>query len=64
MVPAFETKRLFLRPISLAMSENYEKHFVNYEDISQLSAAVPWPYPKNGVAEYLESVKKKKRAPA
>lgn len=30
------------------------RHFVDYEVISHLSATVPWPYPKNGVREFLE----------
>ena len=55
-VPTFETKRLLLKPVTLAIAKDYEKHFVNYDVISQLSAAVPWPYPKNGVVDYLSAV--------
>jgi RimJ/RimL family protein N-acetyltransferase len=38
------------------MAADYEKHFVDYEVISQLSSVVPWPYPKGGVAEYLKTL--------
>lgn len=35
---------------------DYEKHFVDYEVIRNLSAAVPWPYPKDGIRDFLEQV--------
>lgn len=38
------------------MAADYEKYFVDYEVISHLSAAVPWPYPKGGVADYLKTI--------
>jgi [ribosomal protein S5]-alanine N-acetyltransferase len=52
-VPSFYTSRLILQPPTLADAPAYERHFVDYEVISHLSAAVPWPYPRAGVAEYL-----------
>lgn len=55
-VPTFETDRLILRPIQLSDAEAYEAIFVDYEVVSQLAAAVPWPYPKGGVAEYLSNL--------
>lgn len=54
--PVFETERLLLRPIQLADAESYEKNFVDYEVIAHLSALVPWPYPKGGVKEFLNSI--------
>ncbi len=54
--PTLETQRLILKPITLEMADDYEKNFVDYEVINQLSALVPWPYPKGGVAEYLKSL--------
>ncbi len=50
-LPIFETRRLLLRGVTLEDAPAYQKHFVNYEVISQLSDRVPWPYPENG-AEY------------
>jgi [ribosomal protein S5]-alanine N-acetyltransferase len=55
-IPTFDTERLILKPIELSDAESYERHFVDYEVISQLSALVPWPYPKGDVAEYLSDV--------
>jgi RimJ/RimL family protein N-acetyltransferase len=52
-LPIFKTERLFLKEVTSADIPSYEKYFVDYEVISQLSAAVPWPYPKNGVGEFL-----------
>ena len=51
--PLFETNRLLLRPPTLDDVPAYTRHFVDYEVIRHLSAAVPWPYPDNGVADYL-----------
>jgi ribosomal-protein-alanine N-acetyltransferase len=55
-VPTFETERLLLRAVALADAPAYQKHFVDYEVISQLASAVPWPYPENGAYEYLETI--------
>lgn len=55
-VPTLQTKRLILKPIRLSDAESYEALFVDYEVVSQLAAAVPWPYPKGGVAEYLKTL--------
>jgi len=34
--------------------ESYARHFVDYEVIRHLSSAVPWPYPEDGVREYVK----------
>lgn len=52
-IPEFQTKRLILRGVAPSDIPSYEKYFVDYEVISHLSSAVPWPYPKNGVCEFL-----------
>ena len=52
-VPIFYTERLILKPLELSDAASYEKNFVDYDVISELSAQVPWPYPKGGVATYL-----------
>jgi [ribosomal protein S5]-alanine N-acetyltransferase len=52
-LPEFETSRLLLRGVTPLDVPSYEKYFVDYEVISHLSAAVPWPYPKNGVPDFL-----------
>jgi ribosomal-protein-alanine N-acetyltransferase len=55
-IPAFETERLVLKGIALADAPFYKKHFVDYEIIRHLSAVVPWPYPENGVEEYITTM--------
>jgi ribosomal-protein-alanine N-acetyltransferase len=53
-LPQFETKRLLLREVGLADAPSYEKNFVDYEVVRHMSAAIPWPYPKDGIAPFLE----------
>jgi [ribosomal protein S5]-alanine N-acetyltransferase len=53
---SFETDRLLLNPLRLEDATDYQKHFVDYEVIQHLSANVPWPYPENGVREFLEKI--------
>lgn len=55
-LPSFETKRLILKGVTSEDIPSYQKHFSNYEVISHLSAAVPWPFPDNGVEEFLNNV--------
>ena len=52
-IPTFTTARLILRGVSIDDEPAYIKHFVNYAVISQLSATIPWPYPADGVSQYL-----------
>jgi len=54
-IPTFETERLFLKPISLNDVAAYEKGFVDYEVIRHLAAHVPWPYPADGVQDFIEN---------
>lgn len=53
-LPLFETSRLILKEVTMADVPAYEKYFVDYEVIRNLAAAVPWPYPKNGVEQFLK----------
>lgn len=52
-LPRFETKRLILKEITLGDAPTYEKNFVDYEVIRYLSSSVPWPYPKNGIIDFI-----------
>jgi ribosomal-protein-alanine N-acetyltransferase len=54
-IPTFETKRLILRPVVESDAISWQKHFDDYEVIRNLSAHVPWPYPKDGVLSFLKS---------
>lgn len=54
--PIFHTSRLILRPPTILDVPSYKKHFVDYEVVRHLSSAIPWPYPSNGVHDFLENV--------
>lgn len=54
-IPIFQTERLILRGITEADAPSYEAHFADYDVISELTRAVPWPYPKGGVLEYFKT---------
>jgi ribosomal-protein-alanine N-acetyltransferase len=54
--PRFETDRLLLRELTLSDAPTYQQNFNNYEVIQHLSAAVPWPYPDDGVEYFLNNV--------
>ena len=53
--PTFRTERLILKKVSLNDAPSYAEHFVDYEIIRNLAAEVPWPYPKDGVVDYLKN---------
>ena len=55
-MPEFKTERLLLRAVIAEDIPSYTKHFVDYEIIEHLAAAVPWPYPVNGVEGFLEQI--------
>lgn len=54
-LPRFETKRLILKELTLEDAPSYEKNFVDYKVIRYLSSLVPWPYPKNGVVDFIRN---------
>lgn len=55
-IPEYLTQRLTLKGVTLEDVPAYTKHFVDYEVIRKLSRTAPWPYPENGVQEYLSHV--------
>ena len=54
-LPIFETDRLIVRDITERDVPAYERHFIDYEVIGTMSHMVPWPYPENGILEYLRT---------
>ena len=54
-LPVFETTRLVLRDLTKRDAPAYERHFIDYEVIGTMSHIVPWPYPENGVLEYIST---------
>ena len=56
-IPEFATDRLHLRAVQLHDAPAYTRYFVDYDVIRHLSAAnVPWPYPDNGVEDFIKTV--------
>lgn len=55
-LPTFETDRLILREVTLNDAPAYQKNFADYEVIRFLARQVPWPFPENGVEEFLRNV--------
>ena len=47
---------MWLRGPSLSDVPAYQKHFADYEVIRHLAATVPWPYPEDGVEQWLRNV--------
>lgn len=54
--PTLETRRLSLRPLTLADSPAVQRIFPNWEIVKFLLSAVPWPYPEDGALEYIRDV--------
>lgn len=52
-VPQFETARLILKGVTIEDGPCYQRHFVDYEVIRHLAAAVPWPYPEDGISKFI-----------
>jgi RimJ/RimL family protein N-acetyltransferase len=55
-VPQFETERLLLRGVTVDDAPSYQQNFADYEVIRNLASAVPWPFPENGVMEFLSKM--------
>ena len=57
MVKTLETRRLFMRPVQKSDAPRYQSIFANYEVIEFLDGnVIPWPYPENGVVEFLNFI--------
>jgi [ribosomal protein S5]-alanine N-acetyltransferase len=52
MVPALETPRLLLRPLTLDDAAPAQELFPRWEVVQYLNAIVPWPYPPDGCLAY------------
>ena len=53
VTPTLETKRLILRPLSLADAPAIQRHFNNWNIIQHLASVVPWPYPDDGAETFI-----------
>ncbi len=54
-IQPLETPRLLLKAPTMSDEPAYKKHFVDYQVIRTLSSKVPWPYPENGIEQYLRT---------
>lgn len=54
--PPFTTQRLLLKAVSEKDIPSYERYFIDYEVIRHLSSIVPWPYPEDGVRDFLQNI--------
>ncbi|NYS12222.1 GNAT family N-acetyltransferase [Achromobacter xylosoxidans] len=55
-LPALDTRRLLLRPLSLDDAPAIQRIFPQWEVVRYLAAQVPWPYPEDGARTYVEQV--------
>lgn len=52
--PTLRTARLTLAPLTLADAPAIQRRFPRWEVVEFLAAAVPWPYPADGAAKFVE----------
>lgn len=53
-IPVLETKRLILRGLRFVDASAIQDAFSDYAIVRYLAATVPWPYPADGAARFLE----------
>ncbi len=56
MIPEGRTKRLLLRPLSLADAPQIQRLFPQWEVVKYLAAKVPLPYPADGAEGFLREL--------
>jgi ribosomal-protein-alanine N-acetyltransferase len=52
--PVLVTRRLILRPLAPADGPTLQRRFPRWEIVRYLNPKVPWPYPEDGAARYIE----------
>jgi len=57
VIAVLQTARLDLRDALLVDVEKYRRNFDDYAVISELAAVVPWPYPADGVRDFLDRLR-------
>jgi RimJ/RimL family protein N-acetyltransferase len=48
MIPSLETRRLWLRPLTILDADQIQEQFPHWDIVRLMSAAIPWPYPRDG----------------
>jgi ribosomal-protein-alanine N-acetyltransferase len=52
MIPQLETRRLILRPLTLADADRTQQLFPQWEIVRHLAARFPWPFPPDQALTY------------
>ena len=55
-MPVLQTERLILRPLSVDDAAQMQEKFDNWNKIRLIGGGVPWPYPEDGAARFLEDI--------
>ena len=56
MTPTLETPRLWLRPVALDDAPQIQAIFPQWEVVQFLASVIPWPYPPDGAATFIQHV--------
>ena len=56
VIRQLETKRLWLRPLTLEDAVQIQERFPHWEIVRLLSAVVPWPYPPDGALTFCRDI--------
>jgi [ribosomal protein S5]-alanine N-acetyltransferase len=56
VIPPLETRRLWLRPLTLWDADQIQERFPCWEIVRLMSAAIPWPYPPDGALAWCRDV--------
>ena len=55
-MPKLETPRLLLLPLTRTDAPAIQRGFAKWEIVRWMSARVPWPYPEDGAATFLDEI--------
>ncbi|MGE4712485.1 GNAT family N-acetyltransferase [Yersinia enterocolitica] len=55
-IPMLETKRLLLKPIVAEDALQIQERYPRWEIVRYMVSSVPWPYPDDGAAHYVNNV--------
>jgi ribosomal-protein-alanine N-acetyltransferase len=55
VIPSLETKRLWLRPLTVGDADQIQSRFPDWE-IVRLMSGIPWPYPPDGALTWCRDI--------
>ena len=55
-IPTLTTERLLLKPLTPEDAPQIQRLYPRWEIVRYMVATVPWPYPENGAAHYVNNV--------